>query len=233
METKICTKCKLNPAHRKGICVSCNKIANKISNQRRIKPDIKKSIVIEGEVWKPIKEYFGEYEVSNFGRVKSVERICYYNNGEPFLLRERVRELADAGNGYFKIMLYRLGKGRPFWVHRLVADAFIENPLGKPFVNHKNGNGKDNKVENLEWCTAKENTAHAIRELGFRPDSGKIYRGAEHIQSIPIKQIDLKSGKIIKTWECIAAVKKSKTASNPSLAAKGILKTSGGFGWSF
>lgn len=70
------------------------------------------------------------------------------------------------GRGYLYVDLYNNGKHKRFFVHRLVAEAFIENPNNKPFVNHKDGNPKNNNVENLEWVTPLENVEHASNVLG-------------------------------------------------------------------
>lgn len=70
------------------------------------------------------------------------------------------------GRGYFYVDLYNNGKHKRFYVHRLVAEAFVENPNNKPFVNHKDGDTSNNKAENLEWVTPLENVEHASNVLG-------------------------------------------------------------------
>ena len=103
------------------------------------------------EVWKPIKGYEGLYEISNFGRVKS-----YRNGGEMFM-----RQILDK-DGYLIIGLKRDGHSKLMKVHRLVGMAFIPNPENKPHINHIDYNRSNNHVENLEWVTPKENTAHSL-----------------------------------------------------------------------
>ena len=113
---------------------------------------------LQGEIWKWITNYEGEYQISNFGRTKS--------------FRQRAEEgkilipTIDTG-GYLHINLYRKYKAKSCGVHRLVAEAFIPNPLKLPEVNHKFGNKFDNYFENLEWCTATENQKHAY-DTGLR-----------------------------------------------------------------
>lgn len=106
---------------------------------------------IGGEEWRDIAGYEGFYKVSNFGRIKS-----YHNGVEQF--RKPVFK-----EGYFVIVLYKGGKHKQFFVHVLVARAFIDNPDGKPIVNHKDGNKLHCHVDNLEWVTYSENILHAYR----------------------------------------------------------------------
>lgn len=104
------------------------------------------------EIWRDIKNYEDLYQVSNFGRAKS------FKSGKP-----KIFSLCNNNCGYVQVRLYKDGGKEFLTVHRLVAEAFIPNPDGKPFVNHKNGNKTDNRVENLEWVTVSENLFHAYR----------------------------------------------------------------------
>lgn len=110
------------------------------------------------EKWKDIKGYEGYYQVSNYGNVKSMDRVI--SNGHSLHLHKgRIMKLK--GDRYKEIFLCKEGKGKKFFVHRLVAAAFIDNKDIKPEVNHIDGNKTNNHFSNLEWCTSKENKKHA------------------------------------------------------------------------
>lgn len=113
------------------------------------------------EVWKDIVGYEGLYQVSNLGRVKSLKRNKANNYGK---VPERVlkQQINKKSGGYSQASLCKEGKYKVFFIHRLVARAFIHNPDNKPVVNHKDGNKHNNCVGNLEWCTQKENVLHSF-----------------------------------------------------------------------
>ena len=99
------------------------------------------------EKWKPVVGYEGLYEVSNLGRVKSIK----FN-------KEKILSLQKDKYGYLRSGFRKMGKFKNYFVHRLVAEAFIPNPNNYPIVNHKDENPSNNCAENLEWCTVKYNT---------------------------------------------------------------------------
>lgn len=107
------------------------------------------------EEWRPIDKYDGRYEVSSKGRIRS----CF--SGEYKIITARTYT-----HDYERVRFMVNGKEHRHFVHRLVAEAFIQNPENKPYVNHINGDRVDNRVENLEWVTQKENVNHAINVLG-------------------------------------------------------------------
>lgn len=111
------------------------------------------------ENWRPVVGYEGLYEVSNLGRMKDLNR-----NGKAVIMR------LSAKNGqYIKVVLVGWdGKKRWYRVHRLVAYAFLGEPLeGQTQVNHINTNRQDNRVENLEWCSPKENMANRLTRMAL------------------------------------------------------------------
>ena len=101
------------------------------------------------EIWKPVIGYEGLYKISNMGRVKSIK----FN-------KEKILFLQKDKYGYLRVGLRKMGKLKNYFVHRLVAEAFIPNPNNLPIVNHKDENKQNNCVENLEWCTVKYNNSY-------------------------------------------------------------------------
>ncbi len=120
------------------------------------------------EVWKDIIGYEGLYQVSDLGRVKSLSRTSGVRT-----LKEKILSTKKNANGYCHVELKK-GITKTFKVHRLVALMFLENKEGKLCVNHKNSIRDDNIVENLEWCTYKENAQHALKlgRMKFTPPRG-------------------------------------------------------------
>lgn len=119
----------------------------------------------EKEIWKDVKGYEGLYRLNNNGEVFSVDRYIVYSSGVKALHKGR-RLKTDSLRGYERVVLSKGGKAKRFQLHRLVAMNFIENPNNKEQVNHIDGNKKNNRLSNLEWCTAQENEIHSYRVLG-------------------------------------------------------------------
>ena len=108
------------------------------------------------EVWKDIKGYEGQYQVSNKGRVKSLSRVT--SDGRSIV--DKILKSGKNSVGYLIVNLYKDGQLRSYLIHRLVANAFTDNSENKPEVNHIDENKENNCVNNLEWVTRKENINH-------------------------------------------------------------------------
>lgn len=112
------------------------------------------------ELWRDIKGYEGEYQVSDLGRVKSLKT-------------NKIRKLyTNKRNGYVYVTLSQNNFVKNIRVHRLVADAFLVEDTSRPYVNHIDGNKQNNRLCNLERCTASENNLHAINVLKIDPTNG-------------------------------------------------------------
>lgn len=136
------------------------------------------------EIWKEVAGLEGYYEVSTRGRIRSVARSVLCSDGRTLTYEQTVLKPATTQQ-YRRVYLSRDGWHKTFQVHRLVAIAFIPNPLNKPDVNHINGLSGGDGVDNLEWVTPSENVRHAYATLG-RSASGKGKFGAENKNSKPI-----------------------------------------------
>lgn len=109
------------------------------------------------EIWKDISEYVGLYQVSNMGNVRSLQRE-EFKCAQGYRVRRGVLlKLSKDQKGYLMVNLYKDGKGNTRRVHRLVAEAFIDNPKCLPEINHIDEDKKNNAVSNLEWCTSSYN----------------------------------------------------------------------------
>jgi len=114
------------------------------------------------EIWKDIDGFEGLYQVSNYGRVRSITRIVKKWDGER-TVNGIVLKQAKNTKGYCFVQLYKNGIGKNAVIHRLVAQAFIPNPQGLPQVNHKDENKDNNTALNLEWCDGIYNARYGTR----------------------------------------------------------------------
>lgn len=120
------------------------------------------------EVWKDIPGFEGLYQISNLGRVRSLDRydrLGRFHAGQ-------IRSAKDNGCGYLTLPLKRNGVQTMVLVHRMVAMAFVPNPNGYNNVNHKDGNKQNNRADNLEWCTQSQNIKHAV-DTGLHKNFGQ------------------------------------------------------------
>ena len=182
------------------------------------------------ENWKDIKGYEGFYQVSNLGRVKSLERDVYNYRGTLINhIEEKILASSLDRYGYQCVNLYKNGEGKKMRVHRLVAEAFIPNPENKPMVNHKNEVKSDNFVENLEWCDAQYNINFGTRTARMIKNR-KSYKFGNAPSAKPIFCEELN-----KTFDCAKRVEEELGIWGTSIAkvCKGKAKTAGGFHWKY
>lgn len=122
------------------------------------------------EVWKDIPGYVGYYQVSNLGRVRSLSRIVARKTGSLFINGKLLKQY-NTNKGRLEVHLCRNGKWVHWLVHRIVATTFLPNPHNLPQINHLNGDPRDNRLDNLEWCDQSRNELHKIHELGHTNNS--------------------------------------------------------------
>jgi hypothetical protein len=126
------------------------------------------------EEWRDVVGYEGLYQVSTLGRVKSLEKRLRIKSGNYRIKLETIKRQHVANNGYLTVGLSDSGKNRNVLVHRLIAEAFIENSGNLETVNHINGIKTDNNVHNLEWCSHRDNLLHALENGLRKPRKKKL-----------------------------------------------------------
>lgn len=128
------------------------------------------------EIWKDIKGYEGLYQVSNFGRIKNVQRMVNDWKGKR-TIKEKIISLEQKKNGYLRVNLWKENKYKRFYVHRLVAQAFLTNINDYPCVDHINGCRNDNTLSNLRWVSYKQNAQYAKERKKLHEQRGELWGG--------------------------------------------------------
>lgn len=175
------------------------------------------------EHWKDIQEYEGLYQVSNKGRVKSLN---YNHTGKEKIMKPKtIRK-----TGYLYIALHKHGKQEYTSVHRLVAEAFIPNPNNLPQVNHKDENKTNNRVDNLEWCTAKYNLEYnnGQKRRACSRTNGKLSKQiAQYTFDLPCE--------LIKVWPSMSEIERQTgySKSNIFKCCNGEYKQAYGYQWAY
>ena len=164
------------------------------------------------EVWCPVKNYESLYAVSDQGRVKSVG----YG-------KERILKPGRNSRGYLQVNLWKNGEMKPYRIHRLVAQTFIQNPYNLPEVNHKDENKENNSVQNLEWCDRKYNNNYGTHNQRMAEKKSK-----------PVLQYT-KSGEFVREWKSTHDVKRNLGYSNGNISSccTGRYKYAYNFIWKF
>lgn len=141
---------------------------------------------IEGELWVDLPQWEGIYQISNLGRIKSLQRTKKHKSGGIQVVKARIKAQKFNKDGYLMVELCKDSKSYTRYVHRLVAQVFILNPDNKRTVNHKKGNITDNRSSELEWATHSENHKHAYRELGRVSNKNMLGRDGHNPKSKPV-----------------------------------------------
>lgn len=185
------------------------------------------------EQWRKIPnvEY---YEISNLGRVRSLDRVIVQKNGKEYIKKGRILKNSNHGNGYYKVS-FRIGDIKSAYVHRLVAMAFIPNPENKPCINHIDNDPSNNRADNLEWVTKQENTDWMIKQ-------GRNKRTAIWLKRLhetqkkdykPVCGTNIKTGKKIH-FESINATKNAGyQPSSVCMCCKHLWKQHKGYTWEY
>lgn len=186
----------------------------KIGADRRVKQ-------MNGEIWRPVKSFEGFYMVSNMGRVKSLPRM---SNNSRYITEEKILSPRVCGSQreYLSVALHANGVKKQMKIHRLVAEAFIPNPLGYDEINHKDENKGNNCVDNLEWCSRSYNVNYGT--------------GIEKRKQSVIKAVIAldENGQVIREFDSIvnAAIFAKVNATNISKACK-LNRRAGGYKWKY
>ena len=180
------------------------------------------------EIWLDVKDYIGLYQVSNWGRVKSLERDeVYYANGKQVVRhrKERILRPKPDGGGYLQVILCKNGVQKPKGVHVLMAQAFLPNPNNYEHVHHRNHINTDNRIENLEWLSKEEHYAlhQSDRAEAVREACSKV-----------VYQYTL-DGFLVNVWESTREAERQLEFkhTNISRCCLGKDKTHKGYRWSY
>lgn len=204
---------------------------------------------MQQEIWKDIPEYKGYYQVSNFGRVKGL-KYTFWAKKQFRTLPERILKPNKNKSGYLYVILHKDRKKKTWKVHRLVALTFIPNPNNKPCVDHIDTNTINNNVENLRWCTHKENINNPLTKQKLinsgvyiitpemREKAKKNYQKNKEYILKKIKQAVVKPVYCVETdtlYESVTEAGRQLNIdpSNISAACKGKLKKTGGYSWKY
>lgn len=189
---------------------------------------------LKREIWKPVKGYEGFYEVSSNGRVRSLDRtVIVHKSGKVYRSIRKGRMLKQwRAVGYYHVTLSKDKKIYAPFVHKLVAEAFLENPNGYHTVNHKDENKLNNSYDNLEWCTQVYNRNYGNAE-SKRLESFMKSNGTHNTYMKSVVQCD-KSGKVVKIYKPITDVEKSGFNYTCVInCCKGKRKSHKGFIWKY
>ena len=176
------------------------------------------------EEWRPVKGYEDIFEVSNLGRIRSVERVVKAGKYGTKFVKSRILKLEMNKKGYLMTRATRKYGCKRLVVHRFVAEAFIPNPNNYPIVNHKDERKDNNVVTNLEWCTHSYNTLYGTCQQ----------RRAIHRQRT-VEMIDMKTHEVIKVFSSMKRAEEEThtPAKQISHVCRGYDKSARGYFWRY
>lgn len=176
------------------------------------------------EIWKNTK--YDHFQVSNLGNIRSLDRYQTNKDGKTYFYKGHIlkqtptKDRDGSMNGYYVVNIRQSGKSNVEFVHRIVAESFLENLNNLKCVNHKDGNKQNNNVSNLEWCTYSENNIHALKN------------GLRHSRGNKIKQLDINENILnIYNSACEASRMTNINRNLISRCINGKIKSAGGFYW--
>jgi hypothetical protein len=195
--------------------------------------------ILYNEEWKSISGYEGLYEISSFGRIKSLKRKANSGFNSKRGVKEKILKQEISDKGYLRIVIQKNRSRIKRFVHVLVANEFVINKNNGPEVNHLKGNKSDNRCWMIEWCTRSENQKHAIKNGFYTVKKGKDNsrygkRGKEVPHSKPVIKYDTEN-KIIHVYDSIteAAIENGLCKQNISKVCKGERIYCGGYYWKY
>lgn len=186
---------------------------------------------LPNEVWRDIEGCEGLYQISNYGRVKSLERLVSckgrWGNIYTILIKTKIKSVHKNNKGYCMVCLCENGKQKNFLIHRLVAIHFLENNNDYPEVDHNDENKNNNRVTNLVWCDRLYNNTRGVQSKEGRRKSSKF-------RMKPVSQFSL-DGKLLNSFDGIRLAEEKTGVGNQNICkcCQHKASTAGGYIWRY
>lgn len=185
------------------------------------------------EEWRGIEGYENLYQVSNLGRVRSVDRYVKTKSNSKCFRKGKILKQSEDNDGYKRLNLSKNGKPKLYLVHRLVAMTFLQNPHNYPFVNHKDENPSNNEVSNLEWCTNEYNINYGTARERMSNSKKGIYINRPDL-SKKVLQYTL-NGDLVNEYPSTQEAQRQTGIKYQNIlrCCNGKRKSAGGFKWRY